>query len=105
VSAIDQSNLPAKEDPMPRIIVTADPISSRLTDQTPVLLDEHVHSVHLSTGHAAAQLVERIAWAISDAEDAERADGTRPDRPARRDRQARSRGSATRPRVRLAVRA
>jgi len=56
---------------MPRIIVTTDHISSELTDETPVLLDEHVHSVHLSTGHAAAQLVERLAWAISDAEHAE----------------------------------
>ena len=46
---------------MPRIIVTTDPVSSELTDETPVLLDEHVHSVHLSTGHAAAQLVERLA--------------------------------------------
>ena len=58
---------------MPRIIVTTDPVSSELTGTTPVLLDEHVHSVHLSTGHAAAQLVERLAWAISDAEHAERA--------------------------------
>ncbi len=56
---------------MPRIIVTTDPVSSKLTDETPVLLDEHVHSVHLSTGHAAAQLVERLAWAIRDAEHAE----------------------------------
>jgi hypothetical protein len=55
---------------MPRIIVTTDP--SLLPDEAPVLLDEHVHSVHLSTGHAAAQLVERLAWAISDAEEAER---------------------------------
>jgi hypothetical protein len=54
---------------MPRIIVTTDP--SQLSADVPVLLDEQVHSVHLSTGHAAAQLVERIAWAISDAEDAE----------------------------------
>jgi hypothetical protein len=55
---------------MPRIIVTtgaAEPSREAL-----VLLDELVHSVHLSTGHAAAQLVERLAWAISDAEDAER---------------------------------
>jgi hypothetical protein len=69
---------------MPRVIVTADPVSSRPTD-THVLLDEHVHSVHLSTGHAAAQLVERLAWAISDAEDAERA---RSAAPPRRDRLA-----------------
>jgi hypothetical protein len=54
---------------MPRIIVTTDP--SQLSADVPVLLDEHVHSVHLSTGHAAAQLVERIAWAISDAENVE----------------------------------
>jgi hypothetical protein len=56
---------------MPRIIVTTDP--SQRPDGAAVLLNEHVHSVHLSTGHAAAQLVERLAWAISDAENAERA--------------------------------
>lgn len=55
---------------MPRIIVTTEPVPTELTD-APVLLDEHVHSVHLSTDHAAAQLVERLAWAISDAEVAE----------------------------------
>jgi hypothetical protein len=27
--------------------------------------------VHLSDGHAAAQLIERLAWAINDAEHAE----------------------------------
>lgn len=56
---------------MPRIIVTTDPVSSQLTDETPVLLDERIHSVHLSTSHAAAQLVERLAWAVRDAESAE----------------------------------
>jgi hypothetical protein len=55
---------------MPRIIVTTDPCQQR--DDAPVLLDEHVRSVHLSSELAAAQLVERIAWAISDAEHAER---------------------------------
>ncbi|MGO9322860.1 MAG: hypothetical protein ACLQBY_18945 [Solirubrobacteraceae bacterium] len=45
-------------------------------DDAPVLLDECVHSVHLSSDVAAAQLVERIAWAVSDAEHAERAGGT-----------------------------
>jgi len=59
---------------MPRIIVTIDP--SPLRDDVLVLLDEQVRSVHLSTGHAAAQLVERLTWAISDAEAAEDA---RPD--------------------------
>jgi hypothetical protein len=57
--------------PMPRIIVTTDPPSQ--TGEDPVLLDERVNSVHLSTDHAAAQLVERLAWAIGDAERAERA--------------------------------
>ena len=56
---------------MPRIIVTTDPVSSEQTDDSPVLLEEHVHSVHLSSGHAAAQLVQRLAWAVSDAEHAE----------------------------------
>ena len=66
---------------MPRIIVTTDPSDlTPLRTDTPVLFDEEVHSVHLSTGHAATQLVERLAWAISDAEAAERA---RPDRHPR----------------------
>ncbi len=77
---------------MPRIIVTTDPLPSRPTDP-PVLLDERVHSVHLSTGHAAAQLVERLAWAISDAEDAE---SERIDRPRRPDRPPARRSSRTR---------
>jgi hypothetical protein len=71
---------------MPRIIVTTDP--SQLPPEAAVLLDEHVHSVHLSTGHAAAQLVERLAWAISDAEEAEvsrsPASGSSARRPGRR---------------------
>lgn len=87
---------------MPRIIVTADPVSSHLTDETPVLLDEQVRSVHLSTGHAAAQLVERLAWAVSDAENAEIA---RSDRPTRDHRQLRSRRSAPRPRAHSAAQA
>jgi hypothetical protein len=64
-----------KGDPMPRIIVTAD-VSETKIDDGPVLLDERVQSVHLSTGHAAAQLVERLAWAVDDAERAEQATRT-----------------------------
>jgi hypothetical protein len=37
-----------------------------------VLLDESVHSLHLDNDHAAIQFVERIGWAISDAEELER---------------------------------
>jgi hypothetical protein len=82
---------------MPRIIVTTDP--SQLSADVPVLLDEQVHTVHLSTGHAAAQLVERIAWAISDAEDVE--DTGRP-RPRSRRRPS-GRTPTEGPRVRLAI--
>jgi hypothetical protein len=64
---------------MPRIIVTTDPSQRR--DDAPVLLDECVYSVHLSSDLAVAQLVERIAWAVSDAEHAERAGGTVVSRP------------------------
>ena len=55
---------------MPRIIVTTDPTGDRT--ETPVLLDESVHSVHLSDDHAAEQLIERLAWAVTDAEDRQR---------------------------------
>ncbi len=50
---------------MVRIIVTTD-------ESDPVLLDEQVGVEHLSDGHAARQLVERLRWAVTDAEDAER---------------------------------
>jgi len=59
---------------MPRIIVTADPGEKlgTLPRQSPVLLDERVDSIHLSDEHAAQQLIERVGWAVADAEDAER---------------------------------
>ena len=56
---------------MPRIIVTADPYCH--LDDPSVTLDEQVNSVHLGSDHAAAQLVQRLAWAVRDAEDANRA--------------------------------
>jgi hypothetical protein len=55
---------------MARIIVTTDQ-AERL--DAPVLLEERVYPVHLASDHAAAQLIERLAWAISDAEHTERA--------------------------------
>jgi hypothetical protein len=54
---------------MARIIVTADPKKDRVA---PVLLDESVSSIHLDNDHNAAQLVQRLGWAISDAEDIQR---------------------------------
>lgn len=58
---------------MPRITVTAQPDQRHTDNNVPVLLDEHVDSIHLSSDHAATQLVERLAWAISDAEELEHA--------------------------------
>jgi hypothetical protein len=37
-----------------------------------VLLDESVYPEHLGDDHAAAQLIERIGWAVTDANDVER---------------------------------
>jgi hypothetical protein len=50
---------------MARIIVTADSSESH---GTPVVLEERVYPVHLASDHAAAQLIERLAWAVGDAE-------------------------------------
>jgi len=51
---------------MPRIIVASE--DPHIPDGVGITLDEDVRAVHLSTGHAASQLVERIAWAVRDAE-------------------------------------
>jgi hypothetical protein len=56
---------------MPRVIVTTDQSEG---DGEAVLLDELLHPVHLSTDHSARQFIERLGWAISDAEDLERAE-------------------------------
>jgi hypothetical protein len=55
---------------MARIIVMADPTERR---DAPILLDERVCSAHITDNHSATQLIERLGWAISDAERAERA--------------------------------
>jgi hypothetical protein len=73
---------------MPRVIVTTDP--SRIPKHVAVLLDERVHTLHLSDDHGAAGLIERIAWAISDAEDAEEA--APPTRSAAPQKQERANG-------------
>ena len=74
---------------MARIIVTTDPTGQH---DEPVLLEERVYPVHLDDGHAASQLIERLAWAVTDAEQAQ--DGSsaqpaprRPSAPRRRARQ------------------
>ena len=58
---------------MARIIVTTDPTPDHAA---PVLMDERVYPIHLDNEHNAAQLIERLGWAIGDAEDAERRERT-----------------------------
>ncbi len=50
---------------MARIIITTDATTQH--DASP-LLDERVHSMHLEHEDNAAQLIERLGWAITDAE-------------------------------------
>jgi hypothetical protein len=59
---------------MPRLIVTTDAATN---PAAPVLLDESVYSVHLANDHNAAQLIERLGWAISDAENIQRTERAR----------------------------
>ena len=49
---------------MPRIIVTTDPADY----DAPVTLDERVEVIHISDRPASDQLLERLTWAIEDAE-------------------------------------
>lgn len=53
---------------MPRIIVTSESSSER---KRAITLDERVTSADLQSGHHAAQLIERVGWAVHDADDAE----------------------------------
>jgi hypothetical protein len=53
---------------MARIIVTTE--QSERPD-APVLLDEWIYPDHLSDERSAAQLIERIGWAVTDAHDVE----------------------------------
>jgi hypothetical protein len=62
---------------MPRVMVTTD--QAELGGAT-VLLDEQVQPIHLSSDHSAMQFIERLGWAIRDAEEAERAGVERPAR-------------------------
>jgi hypothetical protein len=53
---------------MPEIIVR----SNGSTEQdTNVILHEDVQPEHLASDHHAAQLIERVGWAVNEAKDAE----------------------------------
>ena len=55
---------------MPKIIVISN--ESRHRDFA-VLLSEEIRPEHLASEHHAAQLIERVGWAVTDAKDAEEA--------------------------------
>jgi hypothetical protein len=54
---------------MPQIIVTADKATS--LNEGSVMLRERVNVTDFESDHFAAQLVERLGWAVSDADDVE----------------------------------
>ncbi len=53
---------------MPAIIVQS---NGSTQQDTNVLLYEDVQPEHLASEHHAAQLIERVGWAVSEAKDAE----------------------------------
>ena len=62
---------------MPQIIVTADTPTD--SGDAPILLRERVNVRDFESGHFAAALVERLGWAVGDADavDRHRADRSR----------------------------
>jgi hypothetical protein len=54
---------------MPQIIVTADRTDDR--GEAAVMLRERVNVTDFESDHFAAQLVERVGWAVSDAAEVE----------------------------------
>ena len=55
---------------MPQIIVTADQVGDR--QEPPVMFRERVNLSDFESEHFAAQLVERLGWAVSDADKIDR---------------------------------
>jgi len=53
---------------MARLIVIADTSRSPHID-APVLMDEEVKPEHLTDEHASHQIIERMAWAVLDAQE------------------------------------
>lgn len=51
---------------MPRIVVTTEPTGER--PERAVLLDERIAPSDLASGHFATALIERIGWAVVDAD-------------------------------------
>jgi hypothetical protein len=56
---------------MARIIVIGD-TPGRANIDAPVLMDEEVRPDHLSDEHTSHQIIERVAWAVLDAQELSR---------------------------------
>jgi hypothetical protein len=56
---------------MPTITVTTDESAEH---GSAVLLSEDIQPEHLASEHHAAQLIERLGWAVTDAQEAEAED-------------------------------
>jgi hypothetical protein len=59
---------------MARIIVIAD-TPRRAKIDPPVLMNEEVKPAHLADEHASQQIIERVAWAVLDANELSRRGG------------------------------
>jgi hypothetical protein len=55
---------------MARIIVMPDGESG---ESAPILFDEQVSAIHIDDRHSAIQLIERLTWAVHDAEEIDHA--------------------------------
>jgi hypothetical protein len=55
---------------MPQIIVRADRPNEQ--EEGPVMLRERVNVADFESDHFASQLIERLGWAVNDADEAER---------------------------------
>jgi endonuclease III len=53
---------------VPTIIVLSNKTANR---DSAVVLSENVQPEHMASDHHAAQLIERLGWAVSDAKEAE----------------------------------
>jgi hypothetical protein len=63
---------------MPRIIVMS---QTGIERRGAITLDERVASADLRSGHRSAELIERLGWAVHDADDAERHEAVDPPSP------------------------
>jgi hypothetical protein len=93
---------------MPRIIVMSEPSAAGegavtlavmmsdpdVSPEGAITLDERVTSADLRSGHHSAQLIERVGWAVHDADDVERASAQADDPQSARSRTSARRAKA-----------